>query len=51
MRTSLTSLIEGYRCTIYFIIICDRFNPYNIYALLYDSSAYDNNFSCPYLGY
>ena len=51
MRSAPTSLIEVYRHSSSFIIISDRINSYDIYAILYGASAYGNSSIFPYFGY
>ena len=43
MCTALTSMSEIYWYSSYFIIISERVNPYDIYAILYGSLAYGNS--------
>ena len=51
MYSALTSMIEFYRHSSYYIIISDRVNPYDIYAILYSSPAYGNSSIFAWLGY
>ena len=48
MCSALGYLIEGYQHTSYLFMI--RFNPSNIYALLYVAPSYGNCYICPNVG-